>query len=137
MENDNLPLIFFIATLMGILSAFLANKRGRHRYGWFLIGFLLGLIGIALLFLLPKIKPQETNSPQPRERNLPISQKIIEDKLWYYLDNAHKQHGPVGQSYLVNELRGKRLSENTYVWNEDLTEWKKIKDLKKIFDFLK
>ena len=136
MENDNLSLIFFIATLMGILSAFLAKKRGRHPYGWFFIGFLLGLIGIALLYLLPKIKPQDTDTPQPRERKAPIPPKIIEDKLWYYLDSKHKQHGPVGQSFLVNELRGKRLSEHTYVWNEDLTEWKKVKDLKETFDFL-
>ena len=38
--------------ICGVVSAFLANKKGRSVLGWFIIGFLLGPIGLIIVFLI-------------------------------------------------------------------------------------
>ena len=47
-----LVLGFYVAS--GAITGSLAKKRGRSSVGWFLAGFFLPLISLALLFLLPK-----------------------------------------------------------------------------------
>jgi Short C-terminal domain len=46
--------IYFVAAILGgIVCAFLATSQNRNPFGWFVIGFLLPLVGVILLFVLP------------------------------------------------------------------------------------
>lgn len=48
--------IFFISIICGIITAAIAYFKGRSAVGWFLAGLFLGIIGILLVVLLPKLK---------------------------------------------------------------------------------
>lgn len=124
METLKLLLFFTAWTLFGLLACYYANKRGRNPYPWFFIGFFLGLIGLLILFILPKIEKQEE-----KKSHTPKMPPPLPDTLWYYLDKDHKQHGPISQTWLSKEIAQNRLNKDTLVWNENLKDWKKVKDL--------
>ena len=42
-----------IPFLMGFVCSYLAQKRGRGWAVWFLVGFIFGLIGTLVLYILP------------------------------------------------------------------------------------
>ena len=112
----------------GLLASHFAKKRGRHPLGWFFIGLSLGIIGILLLFLLPKVEKR----PQPPQKPLrPALPKRSESwlKMWYYLDPAHAQQGPVEFPDLIKKWRDKGIDEKSYVWGEGMKEWKRLSEL--------
>lgn len=131
MHMKDLPpigLVFVLIswTLFGLATAYIANKKGRNPYFWFFVGFFLAVLGLLLAFFMPKSKEQK---PEVKKEEVKTPPQIT-DTLWYYLDKEHKQHGPVSQIWLDKEISEKRLNENTYVWNENLKDWEKVKDLK-------
>jgi len=125
MESLKYLLFVIVWTLFGLLAAYFANKRGRNPYPWFFIGFFLGLIGVILLFVLPKIEKKEE-----KKQIKPLTPPPLPETLWYYLDSEHNQHGPVSQTRLEREIYEGRLNKNTLVWNESIENWTKVKDLK-------
>lgn len=46
--------LLFLGFLFGSLSAAMARRKGRSEGGWFLIGFLLGIVGFVLALLASK-----------------------------------------------------------------------------------
>ena len=48
--------LLIICTLFGIISAFIASNKGRSGVGWFIIGFLLGPLGLILALIVSKNK---------------------------------------------------------------------------------
>lgn len=63
---------FIVAAIGGVVCASLAGSKGRNALGWFVIGFLLPLIGIILVLVLPAI--DELGNPAQAARygsNLP------------------------------------------------------------------
>lgn len=48
-----LALVFFFP-LCGVISAVVANTKGRSGCGWFALGFLLGPFGIIFALVMPK-----------------------------------------------------------------------------------
>lgn len=48
--------MFFILLICGIIAAMIASFKGRNTAGWFLAGLFLGVIGVLLVGLLPKLK---------------------------------------------------------------------------------
>jgi hypothetical protein len=52
----------------GIISAIIANSKGRSGCSWFLLGVLLGPFGFAVA-LLPRVEPEG-------QKNVPIAQKL-------------------------------------------------------------
>jgi len=132
MEILYLVLIFLCWTLLGTITSKLAVKRGKNPYIWFYVGFFLGVLGILALYLIPKTEKVEKKVQDPKP---PVKQKPLQ--LWYYLDKNHTQQGPYSETYLEEKLSKKELCENTYVWNENLSDWKKVKELDKLFDLVK
>lgn len=118
------PLMIISALAMGAISAYLASKRGRNPYTWFAIGFLFGIFGIFAIFfaggkkkaiIIPPAEPVFTiHGPS--------------DKFWYYLDPAHEQKGPMSRDGLTTAWRDGTVNLETYVWHEDMTDWKQLKD---------
>ena len=122
------PATFLAAFLFGALSAYLAHRRHQNPYKWFLIGFLFGAFGLFAVFFFPQRK--KASLPVPEEKPLPTINGPL-DKLWYYLDPTHQQQGPMSHNALTTAFREGRISLTTYVWNEELTEWKALQELVK------
>jgi hypothetical protein len=109
--------------IFGALTSYLAKERGRSPTKWFVVGVLLGIFGLILVFIFPKVaKKQEV---VPAKEPEPV---ITDQKFWYYLDPENKQFGPMSFNALENALREGKICLETYVWNEDLTDWKSMKD---------
>lgn len=128
MLNPLSPLHLASAVAFGAFSAYFAYKRGRNPYKWFFIGFFFGLLGLfAAVLFLPSSKkkiPASIAVIKPQPRILGPS-----DKFWYYLDPQHKQVGPISYSALSDFLKKGSILPTTYVWNEDMDDWKILKEL--------
>lgn len=121
-----LHLSLFAGLLTGCLGAYLAYRQDRNPYGWFFIGFFFGLWGALAVCLVPKKKAPvamaEVPPPPPSILRGPA------DKFWYYLDGSHQQVGPMSHHALTTEWRQGKISLTTYVWHEELPEWKLLKE---------
>ena len=134
MSTDSLWLMLLWITT-GLIVANLANKKGRNPYLWFTIGTFLGILGlIILLFISPRNQQKNYFAKKKTTIRQPLSDielffyKNPSNKLWYYLDNEHKQTGPVSLQRLNNQWKNEIINSSTYVWNEDMDNWKKIKE---------
>jgi hypothetical protein len=123
-----------ITVAFGIIFALICRNyalaRGRNPYAWTIVGFLFGFLGLIILFVLPNKKKRSlvqqqidalppltvTNSPIPPATYRP----------WYYLDQQNLQQGPMSFQTLKNAWKEGKLNSTTYVWNEDLHEWKAL-----------
>ena len=119
------PLTIAAASLIGTLAAYMARRRGKNPYLWFALGFFFGVLGIIAFFLGSKPKPKEPLAPP--EPVFALKGPI--DKFWYYLDAESRQKGPMSKDALTAAFKAGHLNLNTYVWNEELPEWKLLKDL--------
>lgn len=125
------PYYLYLTLVLGILSIFFAKKRGyRNPYLYFFVGFLFGLFGIAFLMFGKSQKNVETSLVQEKPlRIFDILESKFGHKLWYYLDESMQQNGPVSASLLEEKLLTGQISSTTYVWNEELDEWKSLDTL--------
>ena len=129
---------YFYSILIGLLCAWLcaryAKKRGRHPVHWFVWGGLFGLFALLALFLLPARKAAKTTSVQPIP--VPILQALASTqacKLWYYLDGERQQCGPMSFDALNREWRDGKLHVQSFVWNDELENWKRLEEVATIF----
>ncbi len=123
-----ITLIFWV--LLGSITAYYAKERGRHQWGWFCIGLFLGIFGIILLFVLPRKKLQTPPVyPEMEEIPAPPPKVLGSTKFWYYLDGENKQLGPMSYNALVSASQEGKVTPTTYVWNEDLENWKRFGEL--------
>lgn len=116
----------------GALGAYFAKRRGRLPLPWFGIGLMMGIFGLAMLFLLPKIekKPMRTSSPKVFP---PPKRSDAWLKMWYYLDPTHIQQGPFEFSDLIKAWKEKHLCDTTYIWGEGMAEWQRLRDHPDLF----
>ncbi|MBY0528603.1 MAG: DUF4339 domain-containing protein [Rhabdochlamydiaceae bacterium] len=134
--------LFLICIAVGAIASHYAKQRGRNHRAWFVIGFLFGILGLLILFLLPSkkrstpiSKPAEPPAPAPH----PYFQKSLletidpahSEKLWYYLDQSHEQLGPMSLTALSHAWKQGKVSEKTFVWNENLENWKHFEQVLK------
>lgn len=126
---------FVLLLLLGGITAFFAEKRGRSPNIWFFLGMFLGLLGLIILFLLPSYSAEESKEElkkDPEKTGTQVSEPpppLVEEKLWFYVDQNRQQCGPVAFSF-INELINKNeLNSTTYVWTEGMDSWKKINEL--------
>lgn len=118
------PMMILAGLVTGSLGAYLAYKRGRNLYGWFFLGFFFGILGACAIFLTSgKKKPKEVKQEAP----VPSIQGP-KDKFWYYLDPTHQRMGPMSLEALRLAWQQGKISLKTYVWNEELPEWKPLQE---------
>jgi hypothetical protein len=124
------PLTIVAAILTGALGAYLAHRRGHNPYIWFCIGSFFGILGAFAIFFAPARKKVLTKSePEPPVQQLLPGIQGPSDKFWYYLNQEHKQVGPMSLDGLTNAWRQGKISLTTYVWNEELPDWKPLREL--------
>lgn len=141
MTLDISPEILALISLFnGSLCAYIASRRGRHVIGWFLIGLFFGLIGLVVLALMPKKTPSNvaavalnsTASLPSAESTIAIEsakEDVTESASWYYIDNEKKTIGPLSLAKLKEHLTTGILKQESYVWNESMSDWKKVQDI--------
>ena len=128
--------------ILGALCSYFSRGRGRDPLGWFAIGFFFGIFGLIALFIIPpKVQRLEVNASQPLEgsggapeidpvqpkRELPPPSEEL--TLWYLIDEEGDQQGPMSFDALSRSFHERKVLPSTFVWNEDMEEWKKISDL--------
>ncbi len=119
------PLMLVVAAIMGTISAYLAYKRERNPYLWFVLGFVFGIMGIFAIFFFPKKKMPE--APIRQEPILSIHGPT--DKFWYYLDLSHESQGPMSHDALTKAWKEGKVNPSTYVWHEEMPDWKPLKEV--------
>ncbi len=112
--------------IFGATSAYMARTRGKNPYLWFFLGMFFGVFGILALYLTSRSKKKK----EPTTIDItPQFYPIHKDNLWYYLDPANLQNGPMSFDALVGAFKAGKVSDKTYVWNETLENWKPFSDL--------
>ncbi len=119
--------------------AYYAKRQGRSPVAWFVLGLLFGIFALFVLFFLPMVRL--FLAKRARKKNMQVQKseapsvftwKIDScglDKMWYYVDRENKQRGPMSfQAFKKAREEGDVLS-STYVWNEDLSDWKKFDEM--------
>ena len=131
---------FYFLSLISLIPAFLcayqARKRSRHAGFWFLIGFCFGFCGLLVLYLVDPIKNflMRRGFLKPK----PVAQESVQPLpsthlLWHYLDSNRKAQGPVSFQALTSMWQSGQILDQTYVWNEELEDWKQIRELPSFF----
>ncbi|MES2272677.1 MAG: DUF4339 domain-containing protein [Chlamydiota bacterium] len=118
------------ACLIGALSSYLAYRRGKNPYLWFFIGFLFGIFGIMAIFFAPSKKKIPTLPPELKDEPI-LTISGPKDKFWYYLDSAHQKQGPMSYNALTFQWKEGKVDLSTFVWNEELVDWKPLQELVK------
>lgn len=112
--------------IIGVLSSYIAFKRGRNPYLWFAVGFIFGLFGIMAIFFAPLAKKKRVAAPRPKP------QPYIHgptDKFWYYVDELRTQQGPVSHHALSKAWKEGKLQPSSLVWHENLENWKPLQEM--------
>ena len=124
-----------INALVCFTCAHYAKKRGRNPTYWFIGGAFLGLIALIILLLLPKkaiaVVPVATAEAAPPMPSLRL-QTLFEtqaSKLWYYLDAERQQNGPMSFEALTRAWNDGKLLKSSFVWNEELENWKRLDEI--------
>ncbi len=134
--------------LMGLTTAYFATQRKRDALGWFMIGILLGFLGLLLLFLLPKLKekeeigktdplklaPVETNSLSTIPNPALASQDLY--KEWYFYDRSKQLQGPVDIALLKKIWQEGLIDKDTFIWSEGREQWNKIEEIEHLQQLL-
>jgi len=131
-----------ISIIMGALCALLAVSRERSPVAWFFIGFFLGWVGLLLILVLPSLKKEEGSKSEPEsikaveeEKKEPESSFEKTDN-WFYLDQKKQVCGPFSIQMMKERWSKGDLSENSWVWNEIIVEWKKISQVDELWKWL-
>lgn len=136
----NYYLWLFLQLSFALICAFVAKKKSRSPYIWFLSGLLFSFLALIAVLILPSLTSSQDNNLEPSENLEEIKEletvesdeetipEEIADKLWYYLDDNGNQLGPMTFQALVNEWKVKKIKESTLVWNEDMPGWKPLKE---------
>jgi hypothetical protein len=122
--------------VFGGAASYFASQRGRDPFAWFMIGMLLGILGLLLLFLLPPLESDKKETVDPEEIAPVISEPAERLTDWFYLDKNRIQVGPVAFNALKRAWDDKEITIETLVWREGMGEWKKVAELPSLREVL-
>jgi hypothetical protein len=118
------------------LCALVAHRQERNPYLWFAVGFFIGLFGVALLAFIPKQQNPKTGDKRNKDSQVPpnpITSGPItfepEVYNWYYIDADKQTVGPISQEKLNQRRLSGAVSDKTFVWNESMIDWKRLKEV--------
>jgi hypothetical protein len=125
MYTLNIKLLIVIYLLLALSSAYFAKKSSRNPYLWFGLALLFGIWSLVALLIL-SFKKKETGKKATPPKNNP--HPLLKDsKFWYYLTHENKEVGPMSLCKLHSLYLEGKVSENSYVWNEELANWQTLK----------
>jgi hypothetical protein len=116
-----------VSSIAGLISGYLAYRRGKSPIFWFFIGLLFGFFGVFALFFSTNKRKQSSPSPQAKRPEPYLFGPS--NKFWYYLDATNTQVGPMSYNGMANAWKQGVLPPSAFVWHEDLAEWKPLQEL--------
>lgn len=134
---------FFLCISVAFICAYIAKKKSRNPLIWFIAGlfFLFGALIVVLILpplehktsedreIIANLKElQELEKTEKLENSEEKLQNNLPDKLWYYLDAQNQQYGPMTLEALMKDLKDGKIKTDTFVWNEELTDWKPLQE---------
>ncbi|MGK5595090.1 MAG: DUF4339 domain-containing protein [Parachlamydiaceae bacterium] len=132
--------------VMGGATSYFAAQRGRDPFAWFLVGMMLGLIGLIVLFLLPSLEEREedgheeemevTGEESELTPQTPSSNDGYWFRDWFYLNEKNQQFGPISFQVLKKTWLEGKVSRDTFVWSEGMETWQRVQDLPGLIDNL-
>jgi len=130
LDMPSMKTMLLCSLCMGGITSFIAHRyRNRKPLSWFIFGFCFGCLALIALFLLPKLQ-KEKLALATDSLAIPASTPVYESpqELWYFLQED-KQIGPISFARLQNYYLEGLLKPSSYVWNETLSDWKKLEEL--------
>ncbi|PWU16321.1 MAG: hypothetical protein C5B45_00695 [Chlamydiae bacterium] len=128
-----MSLLFYITISLfwGWITARCAQKKGLNQRNWYIAGVLFCVLAfIMVLFQRKKdLKILDPVVHKPQFIPIHLSQR---ENLWYYLNKTGQQLGPISFQDLTSVWENKKIQEESYVWNEDLEDWKRLKEVLQI-----
>lgn len=124
-----MTLLFYITVSLfwGWITARFARKKGLNPKNWYIAGMIFcALAFIAVLFRRKKIITPQIPVSKPQLLPVHLSHQ---QNLWYYINEAGQQFGPISFSSLAKKWEENGIQENFYVWNEGLDNWKRFKEV--------
>jgi len=119
LEAFSIKQMIIISLVNGALAAYLAHRWKKNPWVGFILGSMLGLFGIFFLFFASKKKVEET-APAPS----PFA--TLEPLGWHFLNDDRETIGPMSATRLEEHYKENKLSPESLVWHESLTEWKPL-----------
>ena len=114
-----------MACMSGVLMGYMAHRSGKNGIKWFLVGALLGYLLLPIFFFPFSKKKRARRQAQKKIYMLTGPA----NKFWYYLDGTQTQMGPMSYSAIMNAWKAGKITPATYIWHEELPEWKPLQDL--------
>ena len=72
---------WIILLVFAIICACIANSKGRNPVGWFIIGFLLGLIGLIICLCMSNLTEERQYRDQQSDENRRLREKLRQEQL--------------------------------------------------------
>lgn len=86
---DGIVIQLVIMATFGVVCAMVASNRGRSGVGWFLIGAILGCIGLIILLVIPNLKLEAEKYDSLRRSNRRLRERLRKDRQ--VADTRHDQ----------------------------------------------
>lgn len=133
-----------LMALMAYVCGTLAQRQGRNPLLWSFAALLFGMIPIFILifFHIRKKRAPKTSALQGvAVQELMVMPPLLlspsfEGHFWYYLDSQEQQRGPMDFNEIEKAWEKRELSPQTFIWNEKMTEWKKIEEIEPLLEQL-
>ncbi|MFW5882387.1 MAG: hypothetical protein ACOCVS_02030 [Planctomycetota bacterium] len=71
-----------------MICALIASSKGRSAIGWFLIGFLLGFIGLIIICVVSDLKKQQAKEERLRAETRRLREQVRKDRM--IADRRHR-----------------------------------------------
>jgi len=115
----------------GIACSKIARKKNRSTSIWFFLGLFFGLIALVIVYFLKPLKIITKKTPSAL---IPV---FKDNNYWYYLDDERKQIGPMSLKGLFDNYLMGKISESTFVWNDTMENWEKLKEVSAFINILR
>jgi len=113
--------------LFGSICAYAAKKKNLNQLGWFALGFSFGVFALIVLTFL---KGKKVPAILPELEPLFPSESPLTEKMWYYLTPEQEQVGPMSYNALERAYRADLITDETYLWNDNLDNWQPLSTIK-------
>jgi hypothetical protein len=132
----------------GIASAAVASSKGRSGPLWFILGFILGCIGLVVILCLPSVglastygrgskggskrggfgggTQARTSGSRPSIRSPGVDASRFAAAQWYVATNDARE-GPISFEEMKSRWNRNRLAATTLVWFDGMEDWAQIK----------
>ncbi len=109
-----------------------AKRLKRDPFKWFIASVFFGVFAFIALYIAASRKarrsiPLQQSAPKP-----PVLLLITPshaERFWYYLNDKNEQFGPMSFNALARAWNEGAIQELTYVWNEEMENWQRFKEV--------